>query len=133
MNPRYPAVADRAGFRCESCHAPEVVFNAPFEVEHVRPKARGGGNELDNLALACRACNLFKSDLEAAADKESGLPTRLFDPRRDLWEQHFRIEWESGEIAGLTPIGRATVFRLQLNRPRHVNARRRWMRLELFP
>ena len=35
MNPRYSAVAERAGHRCEYCGAPEVVFNFPFEVEHI--------------------------------------------------------------------------------------------------
>jgi hypothetical protein len=35
MNPRYVQVALRAEHRCEYCHAPEVVFNFPFEVEHV--------------------------------------------------------------------------------------------------
>jgi hypothetical protein len=34
MNPLYARVAARAGDRCEYCHAPEAVFNFPFEVEH---------------------------------------------------------------------------------------------------
>ncbi|MBC7854323.1 MAG: HNH endonuclease [Pirellulaceae bacterium] len=62
MNAAYAAVARRAEHRCEYCHAPEVVFNFPLEVEHIVPPQRGGSGELDNLALACRACNLFKSD-----------------------------------------------------------------------
>jgi hypothetical protein len=51
MNPAYPEVASRAGHRCEYCHAPEVIFNFPFEVEHVIPIARGGSDALQNLAL----------------------------------------------------------------------------------
>jgi len=35
MNPRYPAVSHRALHQCEYCHAPEGIFNLPFEVEHV--------------------------------------------------------------------------------------------------
>lgn len=31
MNPFYTLVADRAAHRCEYCHAPELVFNFPFE------------------------------------------------------------------------------------------------------
>ncbi len=42
MNPRYVQVALRAGHRCEYCHAPEVVFNFPFEVEHIIPVSRCG-------------------------------------------------------------------------------------------
>lgn len=126
-------MAERARHRCEYCHAPEAVFNFAMEVEHVVPRARGGGDDPSNLALARRACNLFKSDFEAGFDEESQAEAPLFNPRRDVWEQHFRVDAESGSIAGLTPAGRATVVRLRLNRPRHVNARRRWAALEIFP
>ena len=68
MNPRYQAIAERAAYRCEYCHAPEIVFNFPFEVEHVLPQARGGTDVLANLALACHACNLFKSDFKTGAE-----------------------------------------------------------------
>jgi 5-methylcytosine-specific restriction endonuclease McrA len=62
MNPHYPGVARRAGHRCEYCRAPEGIFNFPFEVEHVCPIAHGGMNDEVNLALACRACNVFKAE-----------------------------------------------------------------------
>ena len=42
MNPHHAEVARRASHRCEYCHAPEVVFNLPFEVEHVVPLVGGG-------------------------------------------------------------------------------------------
>ena len=42
MNPLYPAVAERTGFRCEYCRAPERVFNFAFEVEHIYPRKEGG-------------------------------------------------------------------------------------------
>ncbi len=53
MNPYYTLVADRANHRCEYCHAPELVFNFPFEVEHIIPISRQGANSEFNLALAC--------------------------------------------------------------------------------
>ena len=62
MNPRYPPVARRAAHRCEYCHAPEALFNFPFEVEHITPLCREGADDLLNLALACRSCNLYKAD-----------------------------------------------------------------------
>jgi hypothetical protein len=133
VNPRYPAVAERAAYRCEYCHAPEIVFNFPFEVEHIVPQARGGSDEPENLALACRSCNLFKSDSETGQAEEGKPEVALFHPRRAQWDQHFRIDTESAEIIGVTPAGRATVIRLQMNRPRQISARRRWMQLELFP
>jgi hypothetical protein len=61
MNSLYPDVAQRARHRCEYCHAPEVLFNFPFEVEHITPTSVGGGDALMNLALACRSCNLHKA------------------------------------------------------------------------
>ena len=60
MNPHYVEIARRANHRCEYCQAPEVVFNFPFEVEHIIPLSRQGANDQTNLALACRSCNLRK-------------------------------------------------------------------------
>ena len=34
----------------------------PDTVDHVKPIAKGGGHELDNLVLACRSCNCSKKD-----------------------------------------------------------------------
>src|SRR4051812_23783394 len=115
MNPHYPAVARRAGHRCEYCRAPEGIFNFPFEVEHVRPAARGGTDDDGNLALACRACNLFKADHQTRRDHVTQAEVALFDPRTDRWDEHFRPDLDSGQLIGLTPTGRATVNRLNVN------------------
>jgi hypothetical protein len=133
MNPRYAQVALRAGHRCEYCHAPEVLFNFPFEVEHIRPVSRGGTDTEKNQALACRSCNLRKATHVGGIDPESEAMVRLFNPRHDLWEEHFQAGPESGEIIGLTAIGRATIARLQMNSEAQMSARRQWMRLGLFP
>lgn len=133
MNPRYPAVAERAGHRCEYCRAPEVIFNLPFEVEHIVPASRGGPDDLANLALACRACNLFKADQVAGADEESRAEVHLFHPRAEPWERHFSADPATGAIRGVTPIGRATVVALQMNRPVQLAARLQWTRLGLYP
>lgn len=133
MNPLYAVVARRADHRCEYCRAPEVVFNFPFEVEHVVPTSAGGGSESANLALACRSCNLFKSDRTTATDPETGIEVPLFHPREDRWVVHFRHDEESGEIRGRTPTGRATVDTLRMNDPAHLTARDFWVRLRLYP
>lgn len=133
MNSRYPLVARRAGYRCEYCRAPEAIFNLSFEVEHIVPKSKNGGDDESNWALACRACNLHKADQLEGLDAVTGQLARLFHPCRDLWEDHFRIDAESGTIVGLTAIGRTTVLLLQLNRPNQVAARRQWILLRLFP
>jgi hypothetical protein len=133
MNPHYPIVARRAGHRCEYCRAPEAVFNFPFEVEHVLPTSHGGADDEANLSLACRACNLHKSDRVAALDELSGEEVPLFHPRQQRWSEHFPVDVESGEIDGTTPTGRATVACLDLNHPLQLMARQLWIRLRLFP
>ena len=133
MNPHYYLVARRASHRCEYCRAPEAVFNFPFEVEHIVPTSRGGGDNDDNLCLACRACNLRKSDRLAVSDELSGVEVPLFDPRQERWDEHFRIDVESGELQGTTPTGRATIASLDMNHPLQLMARLLWIRLRLFP
>ncbi len=137
MNPLYAPVAARAEHRCEYCRAPEEVFNFPLEVEHVTPQASGGTDDHANLALACRACNLFKfkfkSDAGTGRDDVTRVQVALFHPRNDVWTQHFRYDAETAHIVGLSAMGRATVMRLQMNRPHQAAARRRWAQLGLFP
>lgn len=133
MNPFYNLVADRAIHRCEYCHAPELVFNFPFEVEHIVPISRGGANVEFNLALACRSCNLRKGTRISEIDPESNMEVRLFNPREDRWEDHFQVNSQTGLIIGITPIGRATVKTLELNSQSQVIARQLWIRLGLFP
>jgi 5-methylcytosine-specific restriction endonuclease McrA len=126
-------MAQRAGHRCEYCHAPEAIFNFSFEVEHVIPISRQGPDDDSNLALACRACNLRKSDYVTGVDEATQLEVRLFHPRQDSWDEHFRANRESGAIEGLTAIGRATIMRLDMNSAEQRSARKQWMLLGLFP
>jgi hypothetical protein len=133
VNRHYPVVARRAGHRCEYCHAPEAVFNLPFEVEHVAPWPAGGSDDDANLALACRSCNLYKSVHVSVTDDVTGKEARLFDPRREAWSDHFEADAVTGEIVPRTASGRVTVTVLRLNGPLQIEARRQWMRLGLFP
>ena len=133
MNPLYPDVSERAGKRCEYCHAPETTYNFLFEVEHIQPLAERGRNDLDNLALSCRSCNLFKSTRRSATDPETGEAAPLFNPRTQTWTDHFDIDAGSLELVGLTPTGRATIAALRMNSPEQQDARRQRKRLDLFP
>ena len=132
MNPQYPFVSARAKHACEYCHAPEIVFNLPFEIEHITPHAEGGSESEDNLALSCRSCNLYKSNFVRSIDELTQQKVVLFNPRHDVWTQHFSLADESGEIRGLTPVGRATVARLRMNAETQLQARREWLRLGLM-
>src|SRR5260370_15225810 len=97
MNPSYPLVAAPAGHRCEYCRAPEVIFNFPFEVEHIIPSSRDGADDETNLALTCRACNLHKGSHLTALDDQTESFVRFFDPRHDQWDERFQVaratEW----------------------------------------
>ena len=109
------------------------MFNFPFEVEHIIPISEKGENREDNLALSCRSCNLFKGSFIQATDPQTEQWLPLFNPRQHVWNQHFEVHSQTGEIVGLTPIGRSTVLRLNMNSTAQISARRQWMRLGLFP
>ena len=133
MNPFYTVVATRALHRCEYCHAPESVFNFPFEVEHITPIFAGGQDEESNLALACRACNLYKWTYRDGVDPPTKMVVRLFNPRTDFWNDHFRFEQSSGLLIGITRIGRATIDRLHINSLAQIAARKQWGAIGVFP
>lgn len=50
------AVFIRDGHSCQYCGAPAD------SIDHVIPRSRGGRNAWDNVAAACRPCNLRKRD-----------------------------------------------------------------------
>lgn len=133
MNPRYVVVARRADHGCEYCCAPEAVCNFPFEVEHIFPSSQGGSDELSNLALTCRSCNIYKSAAVTAWDDVTQSDADLFNPRTQSWADHFQLDLDRGEIRGLTPTGRATVAALRMNDPVQIAARLLWIELRLFP
>lgn len=133
MNRHYLRVAERAGHRCEYCHAPEKIFNFHFEVDHIFPLSLDGTDTEENLALACTACNLFKSDLIEAFDEATQSFVRLFHPRLDKWQDHFEIDIETARIQGRTEIGRATVSCLKINSTRQIRARLEWVQTGIFP
>jgi hypothetical protein len=105
-------VMERAAGRCEYCHKPSVSF-FPHEVDHVVALKHGGLTAEDNLALACFPCNRFKGSDLSSVDPQTGEITPLFNPRAQVWADHFHIE--RGMIIPRTPQGRATVFLLHFN------------------
>ncbi|MFE6498134.1 HNH endonuclease [Streptomyces sp. NPDC057748] len=51
----------------------------PCEVEHVRPRAAGGRDELSNLVPAHRSCNHLKGDGDAMTFWRSSMESRGYD------------------------------------------------------
>jgi len=43
------------------------------------------------------------------------METPLFNPRTQVWSEHFR--WEGERVVALTATGRATIDALRMNRP----------------
>jgi hypothetical protein len=91
------------------------------QIEHIVAKQHGGRDEIDNLALACRRCNLQKGPNLSGIDPVSCNAVPLFHPRRDRWVEHFQFRGAS--IEGLTPTGRATVYVLAMNDDRRLDLR----------
>jgi len=134
MSSSYDPVAERAAHRCEYCRAPESIFTLRFEVDHIVPVSSGGTGALGNLALSCRACNLWKSNATSGLDPLTAEYAPLFNPRQDVWAEHFAVEIaDFVAVLGKTPVGRATVEQLRMNAAAQCKARRWWMLIGLFP
>ena len=108
-------VVRRAGNRYEYCGLSQAGQEAQFHVDHIEPVANGGPTVVENLALACVSCSLRKGARVELGDPKAGKLAVIFNPRRQRWGDHF--EWRGSRVFGKTPVGRATVAGLKLNRP----------------
>jgi 5-methylcytosine-specific restriction endonuclease McrA len=108
-------VAERANFRCEYCLTPAGIVPSPFSSEHILPRSKGGNATLENLDPATRKT------------------VSLFHPRQQTWADHFGWAADGTRIEGRSPIGRATVSALQLNRAGWQNLRRLMVLADLHP
>jgi 5-methylcytosine-specific restriction endonuclease McrA len=104
---------ERAQGRCEYCLEHDEDAAIPHQADHVIAEKHGGATTLDNLAWACATCNLHKGTDLTSIDPVTGHITPLYNPRRQAWHRHFRVE--GSRIIPKTASGRVTVFLLQLN------------------
>jgi hypothetical protein len=124
-------VASRAGFCCEYCLMPEVELFAGCEVDHIISRKHQGESNPANLALSCERCNRAKgTDVGSVVGSERKF-VRLFNPRTDVWRDHFRLE--QGLIQSRTEIGEATVRLLRLNAPDRVLQRKALQEIGAYP
>jgi hypothetical protein len=123
-------VARRARRQCEYCLILEDDGGFEHEVDHIVSRKHGGTSVSNNLAYACVICNRSKgSDVASIAD--TGEVVRLFNPRRDVWTDHFRFE--GARIEAQTDIGAATMRVLQLNRSDRVAERKLLQSIGHYP
>lgn len=138
MSERTPAsmrriVAARARGYCEYCYCSEQFATESFTVEHIKPRQAGGATVLENLAWSCFGCNAHKHAKTQAIDPETGKKVALYNPRLQVWSQHFGWSDDFTEVIGKTACGRATVEALRLNRLGVVNLRRLLRSANLHP
>ena len=110
-------IRQQADDRCGYCQSLQKYVWGTLEIEHIIPKSKGGSNDQQNLWLACRPCNLYKSD----------------NPRTQQWREHFSWADDGIYILGLTSCGRATVKALQMNNPCMVTVRHAWVSVGWHP
>lgn len=124
-------VANRASFRCEYCrvHAQNSFF--AFHIDHIVSLKHGGTTTAENLAYTCQICNLSKGSDIATFLEKSTIPIRFFNPRIDVWDDHFDLD-ENGFLEAKTDIGSATIKILDLNHPDSIIERREMVRFGIF-
>ena len=120
-------IAGEARHRCGYCLTSARITGTPMEIDHLVPESLGGLTVRENLWLACSMCNDHKGNRIAAPDPSTGEAVRLFNPRRQVWSDHFTWNAEGDTIIGKTPTGRATAAAVRLNRAELVEARRGWV------
>jgi 5-methylcytosine-specific restriction endonuclease McrA len=118
-------VRRRAGFRCEYCQFPERFSGLNFQIDHIIAEKHGGPTDSANLAFSCIYRNSYKGANLSDIDPVTREIVRLFHPRRDHWEDHFR--WEDAVLTG-----RTTIDVLRINDAAAVALRRLFVRAGVF-
>ena len=79
-------VYERAKGCCEYCQTSEANSGQTMHVDHIDSN---GGDDLNNLCLACWHCNTSKQRSTTAIDPQTQDMVSLFNPRRDRWSEQF--------------------------------------------
>ncbi len=82
------------------------------------------------MVLSCLSCNRHKSSHFATIDQFTREIVPLFNPRRQVWDEHFYLE--GALIEGKTQIGQGTARLLQFNLPNRVLQRQVLMSQEQY-
>jgi hypothetical protein len=117
-------VRDRANGRCEYCLKLEEYGGGSFHVDHIIAQKHKGADDLENLAWACFRCNVSKGTDIASVDVETQQLTLLYNPRLQIWHEHFFLEIDHATIVGQTSTGRVSVDILDMNHPEQLSTRR---------
>ena len=124
-------VTIRADYLCEYCLIHEEDTFLGCQVDHIISVKHSGSSELSNLAYACTFCNRQKGSDLGSISPETGRLVRFFNPRRDRWSEHFRLN--GAEIEPLTEIGEVTVRILGFNHSDRLLERRTLIATDRYP
>lgn len=125
-------VVSRAERLCEYCliHEEDTFFGC--EVDHVISEKHGGPTREDNLAYACLFCNRNKGS-DIASLGPAGTLVRLYNPRTDVWQDHFVLASDGAMILALSEIGEVTVRLLGFNQEDRLLERQELRDLKRYP
>ncbi len=125
-------VAECAGRACEYCLIHERDTYVGCHVDHIIAEKHGGLTELENLAFACAVCNRAKGTDIASLVPGTERLVRLFNPRVDRWDDHFRIRADSLLIEPLSDMGAVTAHLLGFNEIERVLERQALVKIGHF-
>ena len=124
-------VSERAQGKCEYCLLHQDFSIYSHEVDHIIALKHGGGTTADNLAYSCLSCNRHKGSDFATLDLSGGDIIPLFNPRHQVWVEHFVLN--NARIESLTIIGQGTAQLLRFNNPQRILQRQVLIAQGIYP
>ena len=86
-------LAKLCDYTCQYCF--EKFPMKQLSLDHIQPKSLGGDSSHGNLCLACRSCNLSKSNFTPWYDKNGQIPKPPNIPALMLNAEKIRPEWSN--------------------------------------
>ena len=123
-------VVNRADSLCEYCLIPDAD-GVGFQIDHIISVKHGGSTTADNLAYACIYCNLQKGSELGSIVWRTGELVRFFNPRRDFWGEHFRLD--EAVIQPLTDIGEVTARIFAVNSDNRLVEKQALIAVDRYP
>ncbi|MFW6359736.1 MAG: HNH endonuclease, partial [Chroococcales cyanobacterium] len=122
---------NRAGNACEYCRISAELRPSGCHVDHIISLKHGGETVTENLAYACLSCSVNKGTDLGSISRRTGELVRFYNPRRDSWEEHFRLE--GARIESLTDIGEVTERIFHFNDEERVLERQLLIEVNRYP
>ncbi len=119
--------------RCRYCLSAAQYLYQTLHIDHILPISKGGTDDIENLCLSCSWCNSSKAAKVHGLDPETNKRVLLFNPRKNLWSDHFEWGVDKVSVQGKTAIGRVTVKALKMNRSGALTVRRNWVEAGWHP